>query len=349
LEVPTLENERKTKRCNLSRRDFLKSLSGAAASAVILGSCESSKTSKSEPRNEEPTVLSPRSKSANPFINQAGMPLLVCVTGTDFKKMLTAGLSQLGGLSKLISANQDVLIKPNCNASNPYPGITDLNSLLSIIREVKKVTGGTISVGDQGWAHSSAVYVYSGMDPHVEQEGAVLLNLSDTYRVRHSNWASNVPDFNVYSDIYDAPIIINTCVLKRHHTAVYSCAIKNNVGTVAGPEAVSTRHYLHYESGDFMSTVVQIAEAVNPELNIVDARTVLTVAGPDYYDGIPVDVNKIVICGDIVATDAYCAEILADHDNGFTTDMALPIIGGADASGLGRSDLSKVEVIEITV
>ncbi len=349
MEVQRVKEENKKRAHSISRRDFLKNLSGAAASAIILGSCADSKQSKSEPKEEEPTILSPRSKAANPFVNQAGRPLLVCVTGTDFETMLAAGLSRLGGLSSLISANQDVLIKPNCNASNPYPGITDVNSLLSIIREVKKVTSGTVSVGDQGYQNSSAVYTYSGMNPQVEQAGATLLTLSETYRVRRNSWASNVPDFNVYTDVYDAPIIISTCVLKRHHTANYTCAIKNNVGTVAGPGAVSTRRYLHYESPSFMDTVVEIAGVVNPDLNIVDARTVLTVGGPDYSDGVPVDANKVVLCGDIVATDAYCAEILAGLDQGFTLDMGFPIIYGADALGLGTSDLSEVEVIEITV
>jgi uncharacterized protein (DUF362 family) len=171
------------------------------------------------------------------------------------------------------------------------------------------VTSRTVSVGDQGYTHSSAVY----------------------------------------TDVCDAPVIINTCVLKRHHTANYTCAIKNNVGTVAGPGAVSTRRYLHYEFPSFMDTVVEIAGVVNPELNIFDAKTVLTVGGPTYQAGVSFDANKVVRCGDIVATDAYCAEFLAAHDQDFTVDMALSIISGADTSGLATSDLSEVEVIEITV
>lgn len=344
-----MDKKSKTKNKNLTRRNFLKSISGAAASAVILGSCSEPKKSTSQPDDQVSTVLSPRTKAANVFVNQAGRPLLVCVTGTDFETMLASGLSQLGGLSKLVSANQDVLIKPNCNANEPYPGISDTNSLLSIIREVKRVTSGTISVGDQGYVHSSAVYAGSEMDPKVEQEGARLLTLGDTYKVRRDSWPANVPDFSVYKEIYDAPVIISTCCLKRHHTANYTCAIKNNVGTVAGPDAVSTRRYLHYDSGDFMNVVAEIASVVNPELNIVDARTVLTVAGPSYSSGIPVDANKIVLCGDIVATDAYCAEILAAHDQDFTVDLALPIIGRAEYLGLGTSNLNDVEVIEITV
>ena len=145
------------------------------------------------------------------------------------------------------------------------------------------------------------------------------------------------------------PVLINTCVIKRHHTANFTCAIKNNVGTVAGPGAVLTRNYLHFDSDNFMGTVIEIAGVVNPDLNIVDARTVLTVGGPRYSSGVPVDANKIVLCGDMVATDAYCSDILSAHDPDFTLDMAMPIIGRAEYLGLGTSDLSEVEVIEITV
>ena len=98
-----------------------------------------------------------------------------------------------------------------------------------------------------------------------------------------------------------------------------------------------------------MGTVIEIAGVVNPDLNIVDARTVLTVGGPRYSSGVPVDANKIVLCGDMVATDAYCSDILSAHDPDFTLDMAMPIIGRAEYLGLGTSDLSEVEVIEITV
>ena len=164
-----MERRNRVKTHCLSRRDFLKGLSGAAASAFILGSCDDSKTSSSDPSQPEPTILSPRSKGSNVYVNASGQPLLVCVTGTDFGTMLAAGLSQLGGLEMLIGASQNVLINPNCNASDPYPGITDVNSLVSIIEEVKKVTNGNVSVGDQGYEYSSAVYSYSGMDPAVEE------------------------------------------------------------------------------------------------------------------------------------------------------------------------------------
>lgn len=333
---------------NLSRRDFLKCLSGAAASAVLLSSCDEPESPSPKPP-APPAPLSPRVKAANVFVNAAGQPLLVCVTGTDFEAMLIAGLARIGGLSKLIGANQEVLIKPNCNNLDPYPGITDTNSLISIIKEVKKVTNGAVKVGDQGYIGSPGVYSFSGMDPQVTQAGATLLNLNQTYNVKRAGWSLNTEDFKVYSDVYDAPIIINTCVLKRHHTADYTCAIKNLVGTVSGPNLVSTREWLHREAQDFLSALAEIAGAVNPELTIVDARQVLTIDGPAYNAGVVVDANKIVICGDIVATDVYCQQILADHDPEYGVDAYEGCTQHAQTIGLGTKDLSQVEVIEITV
>jgi uncharacterized protein (DUF362 family) len=125
---------------------------------------------------------------------------------------------------------------------------------------------GTVSAGDQGY--DSFHFDFAGMGPAVEQAGGRMLTLDNTYDVRRTGWASNVPDFKVYTDVYDAPIIINTCVLKRHQTALFSCAIKNNVGTVARPGAVQTRNFLHYQAADFMSVVADIAGVVNPNLNL---------------------------------------------------------------------------------
>jgi uncharacterized protein (DUF362 family) len=179
--------------------------------------------------------------------------------------------------------------------------------------------------------------------------GADLLVMSQTYPVKRSGWSLNTQNFVVYSAIYDAPIIINSCVLKRHHTADHSCALKNNVGTVSGPGLVSTRNYLHREALDFRETLAEIAFAVNPELNIVDARTVLTVAGPSYYSGVPVQANKMVLCGDIVATDMYCQEILAEFDPDFAPEELGGVTSYAQALGMGTADLNKVEILEISI
>jgi uncharacterized protein (DUF362 family) len=138
-------------------------------------------------------------------------------------------------------------------------------------------------------------------------------------------------------------------MIKRHHTAGFSCAIKNLVGTVAGPGASSTRRFLHYDAVDFCQVVAEIAAAVNPELNIIDARTILTVQGPMSSSGVPVDVNKLILCGDIVATDSYCEKILSDIDSSPIDSKCWGSMHQAEALGLGTADLKNIEIIEISV
>ncbi|MCP5108037.1 MAG: DUF362 domain-containing protein, partial [bacterium] len=328
-----------------SRRDFIKTLCGSALSAFVLANC---KTGINEPESNipAPQVYGPRTGTANPFVTADGRPILVCVEGTDISQMLRRGIEALGGLGKLVNNNQEVLIKPNCNNAEPYPGISSTDCILAIIDEIQNVSSGAISVGDQGYAVTDSVYAYMDLETAIQNTGANVLNLYSTYHARGEGWDSGVPDFHVYKEIYDAPVIINTSVLKRHHTAMMTCAIKNNVGTVAGSNATITREYLHYRSPNFLADLAEIANLVNPDLNIVDARSILTKGGPFYADGEVVDVNKVILCGDIVATDVYCAEIMAENDD-FSPAFIEGTLTRAQTLGLGTMDLNQVEIIEI--
>ena len=76
------------------------------------------------------------------------------------------------------------------------------------------------------------------------------MTFGGTVPVRGQSFRSGMPDFRVYTEIYNAPILINTSVLKRPYFAGLTFAIQNNVGAVAGPGAASTRSNLHRESQD---------------------------------------------------------------------------------------------------
>jgi len=133
-----------------------------------------------------------------------------------------------------------------------------------------------------------------------------------------------------------------------------TCAIKNNVGTIEGRSESGSRKYLHQSpdlSIPFLENIANIAALINPELNIVDARDILIGNGPMHYmPGAEVKkgINKLVLCGDIVATDAYCAErILSQHDPGFSPENIAPTLNKAEQLGLGTPDLKKVDILEI--
>ena len=332
-----------------SRRKFIKTLSSATVSAALLGTISCKTGSENTNNNNPEPALAPRTRKANPFISNEGKPILVSVKGMDFAQMLAAGLSLLGGLDRLIDNNQDVMVNPNFNHTDPFPGVTSVTSLTSIVEAVKQVSSGIVSVGDMGWEHSSSVYSNLSVEAAVTNAGGSLLTLSDPYRVRHSSWETNKPDFYVFQQIYDTPILLSTCVLKRHSNARLTCAIKNNVGTIAGNDMSSSRQYLH-NSNNFQAELAEIAALVNPELVIVDARSILTVNGPRLLDGgTVVDVGEVIICGDIVAADAYCAQIMEAYDPGFSASMISTTLQRAVDLDLGTSDLSEVEILTVNV
>jgi hypothetical protein len=61
-----------------------------------------------------------------------------------------------------------------------------------------------------------------------------------------------------------------------------------------------------------------------------------------------VDAHKLILCGDIVATDVYCAGILESLDDAFTAASAMSTVDNAVSLGLGTSDLNQIEIIEIS-
>ncbi|MCP5049112.1 MAG: DUF362 domain-containing protein [bacterium] len=325
-----------------SRRKFIKTVSGAAASALVLGA-----STPVRGKGKQPTIYCPRPGKANPYVTSDGKPILVSVRGTDFSKMLNAGLRAMGGLKRLVDKDQDVLINPNFNHSEPYPGISSVSSVVSVLEAVKQVTQGTVSIGDEGYQPTADVYKYLGLEPAVSKAGGRVVNFSGSYSVRRDSWSSRRPDIKVFRQVYDAPVLISTCLIKRHHTASLTCGLKNNVGAIEGSGATSSRSYLHRRS-DFMQEVAEIARAVNPDLVIIDARSILTQNGPYLSSGgTVVNTGRVIICGDLVAADAYCAQIMEKCDPSFSASKIETTLHKADELGIGTCNLKKVKMIEV--
>jgi hypothetical protein len=80
----------------------------------------------------------------------------------------------------------------------------------------------------------------------------------------------------------------------------------------------------------------------------VDARSIVTQVGPSYSQGgLVVNLNCIIICGDMVATDTYCARLMEQNDSSFSASKINDTLQRAQTLGLGTSNLSQVEIIKI--
>jgi uncharacterized protein (DUF362 family) len=141
-------------------------------------------------------------------------------------------------------------------------------------------------------------------------------------------------------------------MIKRHDAARFTCALKNHFGSVYGPLRFVAHRKLQasHKGGKFFDrALAEFADSVRPELNIVDGRSLLVRDGPTLGGRAEVEsgVNRIILCGDMLATDVYCSQLMQEHDETFSPDMISIQLETAEKLGLGVKDLKNVVVKEI--
>jgi uncharacterized protein (DUF362 family) len=154
--------------------------------------------------------------------------------------------------------------------------------------------------------------------------------------------------------LHEAEVIVNLPVIKRHGAARFTCALKNHFGSVYGPlRFVAHEKIKSEENGElfFDRALAEFADAVRPELNIIDGRSMLIRGGPSLSGKAEVKsgVNRLILCGDMVAADVYCSKLMEEHDDSYSVDMIKSQLETAERLGLGVRDLKNVVVKEIVV
>jgi len=334
----------------LDRRGFLRLSAGvlATASAGFQWGCNL-------------TTRACKSAPPNPFV-AAGKPLLVVVEGEDLGAMLHAGIAVLGGLDPLTKLGREVIFRGNYVAAQPYPVTTAPDFVLAVAAELKRAGLSKTSLFDTHGTRLGAaippehILRRLGVLDKLTQGGVPVLarDFSDPDEfvfVQNPAWPIAKP-VAVHRILHQAPIVVSLPVVKRHRSgANFTCALKMHFGSVA----MADRMLVHTKDNDGRSGLMQqrlvhFADAVKPQLNVVDARAILARSGPGLGGGAEVvrGVNKLILSGDMVAVDAYCAGLMARHDETFTLDMVAPQLKHAAALGLGKADLDAVKVVEIS-
>jgi uncharacterized protein (DUF362 family) len=353
---------KKSDKLKLSRRDFIKCAVGGAAALSAWGSgCFRG-------------VQGPRSGIPNPFVEE-GKPLVVSVQGKDPEHMLRAALEVLGGLKPLVGDGAKVLIKPNFIFPQAFPITTDPEMIFLVARLLREGGAqgvevfdapGTYLVGTERETSSFYDIVRRG------KEQGMTVTMGDAGRRREyvktkkEGWRA-YPEIIVHRKVHQAPIIVNIPCLKRHHSSFLTCALKNQFGAIYGAQrwdshirgegiqkgmkgADERTKAPFRDETHFMTALAEFADAVRPELSIVDARAILTKGGPTRGKGeVKEGVNRFILSGDMVALDTYCSRIMEEYDETYTTAMIRPYLRVAERLGLGTMDLTKVKVVEIKV
>ncbi|MFC1863604.1 DUF362 domain-containing protein, partial [Thermodesulfobacteriota bacterium] len=162
------------------------------------------------------------------------------------------------------------------------------------------------------------------------------------------------PCIRVARQLQEAPVIINMPVLKRHFAGQMTSALKNHFGSVYGPHRWMAHASLNKDRDYYDRKLAEFASAVRPELTIADIRSIQAVSGPFRESDTKIieGVNRLIVTGDMVASDVIAMDLMKQHDETFTSDNEAIVRRQhehAEELGIGTSDLSRFEVIELKV
>ena len=319
-------------RPEMSRRSFLIGSASVAGSAFALGLWR-------RHRREHRALKEPK-----PHELALGRGDVLVARGEDPGQNVRRALAAAGGIGKLVSPGDTVVIKPNMAwdlppelGANANPGT--VGAVVELCRAAAG-PGGRVVVFDRTMSRDpSGPYRTSGIAEAVHRAGGVVHYVDET-RFREQPIVDAFalrawPFYELVLFADEADVLINIPAAKTHSTSGLTLGMKNVFGMVGG-ERGELHQQIHQKIAD-LNRVVKV------DLTILDATRVMFRNGPNSprrsdVDSSPDRAQRIVVGTDRVAVDAYGATLFGREpaDVGF-------ICFGAEA-GLGELKFKAKEV-----
>ncbi len=251
--------------------------------------------------------------------------------------------NDMGGLEKLIKPGMRVAIKPNLlmpkrpeDAATTHPVVVH-----SVIKLVQRAGGIATIVESPGGPYNipmlKMLYTRTGIEEVADDTGAEL-NFDLRVEKTENSEATYLKSLKILKPLYDADLIINLAKLKTHGFMVYTGAVKNMFGSIAGLE--KTEYHLRMsDSQQFANCLIDIFQATKPRINIIDGVIAMEGDGPSA--GVPKYIGAIIASTDAFACD-YAALKIINVDY-----RKIPVMKAAEERGL--FDKNQVSILGVDI
>lgn len=254
---------------------------------------------------------------------------------------------ELLGISSV--KGQDVLLKPNFNTADPFPGSTHNDTLTYLILHLKKMGANSITIGERsGPPDTHNVLNEKGIYSLCKKLGVGLINFEELppdgwirIRPEKSHWRDG---FDVAKPVLDSKCIVTTCCLKTHgYGGVFTMSLKLSVGITHK----RNMRELHTSFLSMRKMIAEINQAYIPSLIILDGIEAFVDGGP--MKGTKKRADVILAGTDRIAIDALGLSILKEV--GSNKDiMARKIfeqeqIARAAELGIGITSPDEIEIV----
>ncbi|MGE5173398.1 MAG: DUF362 domain-containing protein [Betaproteobacteria bacterium] len=207
---------------------------------------------------------------------------------------------------------KDVLLKPNFNTADPFPGSTHNDTLSHLILKLKSMGTKSITLGERSGPPDTAdVMREKGIYELCKQHDVRIINFEALpqnawvrFQPEGSNWRNG---FLVAKPVVDSPCIVTTCCLKTHgYGGIFTMSLKLSVGVTSK----KNMRELHASFLSMRKMIAEINTAYRPSLVLLDGIDAFVDRGPSHG---PVKQGNVILAGtDRIAIDAVGLSILKE-------------------------------------
>jgi uncharacterized protein (DUF362 family) len=263
------------------------------------------------------------------------------------KAMELVGLPSIKG--------QPVVLKPNFNSADGFPGSTHSDTLTSLVRFLRELGADAITVADRsGMGDSKKVMEEKGVLESARKldfESLPLDNLASEDWILHepegTHWSRG---FHLARVFQDAKSIVQTCCLKTHrYGGHFTMSLKNTVGMVAKEVPGIDFNFMRelHSSPHQRHMIAEANLAYRPSIVVMDAVECFVDEGPD--KGKVARPGVILASTDRVAIDAVGVAILREKGTNETVSRGRIFeqeqIARAAELGIGVASADQVEIV----
>lgn len=221
---------------------------------------------------------------------------------------------ELLGMDKF--RGKDLFIKPNFNSSDPTPGSTSEATLAALLRQLKAMGAGPLTLGDRSgmddtrevMGKKSAFQMGKELGANVVVFDELTSNDWELLKPQDSHWEQG---FALPRVVRKAGGVVQTCCLKTHRFGGhFTLSLKNSVGFAAKTVPGNSYNFIRelHSSPNQRRMIAEINTAYKPDLVVLDGIQAFTNGGPD--QGKMVQSNVILAGTDRVAIDAVGVALL---------------------------------------
>lgn len=235
----------------------------------------------------------------------------------NLRESIELSVSLIGGIRKLVKSGDTVLLKPNYNTADRFPGSSDLEFITTIIRMLYESGAEKVILAERtAFLHSQKVLGQAGIVEVAEKaEAEVRVFGKDGWQALfdRKGWRRTkvlggkyLRSVSIAKEALEIDKIVYAPLIKTHHAADFTGAIKLSMGLVKPFFDQITFHARHLRE-----KLAELGLVVKPNLIVMDARKVFITRGP--AKGELREPNLILASGNQVAIDLEGLKILQSY------------------------------------